>query len=392
MISSKRNDSRRDFLKISALGFSSLALAPLAGRMLAQSDAPPKSKPDLSKVKRGTLLGTGAQISKETGEKRFVLSIVDLDATVLQPRLVVLDFEAHGYAPDPRDPNKIVLFQKHGAGCAEIDLAEGKVIRKLEASKGAQFYGHGAFSPDGSVLYATESVIEESYRGIISVRDGVTFKLTGEFPTFGAAPHDCALIDNGKTMVVTNGGGTLKGAVPCVTYVSTEKKELIEKLEFGSENINAGHLVVGKKGDLAVSSARREGLPVESLGGLSVRPHGKEFKTLTQPDDVYKKMIGETLSLCFNEDTRVVGATNPYGNIVTFWNIDTGALVRKIEVANPRGLVLTLNNEFFVLSYLKDPVVALVDGKTCEPVKGSKFDNAPISGSHMFMHALPPVA
>lgn len=393
MITQRVNWARRSFLRASAMGLSGVALASFVGDSLAQ-DATPKSKHDFSKVKRGTLLGCGNQVNVQTQEKRFVLSIVDLDADSPNPRVVPMDFQGHGYAPDPRDPYKMVIFEKHGAGCCEFDLAKGEVTRKLTAVKGAQFYGHGAFSPDGKTLYATESMIQDGYRGLISVRDGTTFELKGEFPTFGAAPHDCQLIENGKVMAITNGGGKLDGAKPCVTYVDVEKRELIEKLEFESEKLNAGHLLIGKKGDLAVASARREGLPEDALGALSVRPKGGKFKTLTSPEDTWKKMVGETLSLAFNEETRVVGATNPYGNVVTFWNLDTGELTKEYAKAKqPRGIALTLDNAYFVLSYGKEDVaVGFFDAKTLEPVPGSKFTTAPISGSHLFIHAMPPVA
>lgn len=389
--------ARRGFLAASALGLSGAALAAMVGEALAQAEKkaqPATPKYDWSKVKRGTLLGTGQQVNVQTGEKRYVLSIVDLDQDVLEPRLVVMDFLGHGFAPDPRDPYKMVICEKHGPGCCEIDLAKGEVTRKISAVKGAQFYGHGAFSPDGAWLYVTESMIEDGYRGIISVRDGTTFELKGEFPTFGAAPHDCQLIEDGKVMAITNGGGKQDGARPCVTFVDVEKKTLIEKLEFESEKLNAGHLLVGKKGDLAVASARREGLPEDSLGAVSIRPKGGKFRTLTTPEETWKKMVGETLSLAFNEETRVVAATNPYGNVVTFWDMDTGELKKEYAKSkNPRGIVLTLDNAYFVLSYGKEnPAVGLIEAKTLNPVPGSKFDNAPISGSHMFMHAMPPVA
>ena len=89
-----------------------------------------------------------------------------------------------------------------------------------------------------------------------------------------------------------------------------------------------------------------------------------------------------------------MAATNPYGNVVTFWDMDTGELKKEYAKSKqPRGIVLTRDNAFWVLSYGKEKVaVGLFDAKTLEPVPGSKFDNAPISGSHMFMHAMPPVA
>ena len=62
--------------------------------------------------------------------------------------------------------------------------------RRDQSDLGREFYGHGAFSPDGSTLYATESIIDEDYRGVVVVRDAKTLEeigisLTGAFRDAG---------------------------------------------------------------------------------------------------------------------------------------------------------------------------------------------------------------
>ena len=68
------------------------------------------------------------------------------------------------------------------------------------------FFGHGVFSADGRLLYSTENDYDGA-RGMIGVRD-VTggYKQIGEFPAHGMEPHDIALLSDGRTMVIANGG------------------------------------------------------------------------------------------------------------------------------------------------------------------------------------------
>ena len=57
------------------------------------------------------------------------------------------------------------------------------------------FFGHGAFSADGRLLYATENDYERA-RGMIGVRDATDgYRQIGEFPAHGMEPHDIALLD-----------------------------------------------------------------------------------------------------------------------------------------------------------------------------------------------------
>ncbi len=68
------------------------------------------------------------------------------------------------------------------------------------------FYGHGVFSRDGRLLYATEHD-NETRAGLIGVYNATGgYKRIGEMPTYGIGPHEVILLSDGKTLAVANGG------------------------------------------------------------------------------------------------------------------------------------------------------------------------------------------
>ena len=123
----------------------------------------------------GIVLGGGAMRHARTGEMVFHVGVLDLDRA-LPPAAVDLDFLAHGITPSPHDPRRYVMFEKHGPGCAivDIDLATrtGARVDAIPAGAGRQFYGHGVFSADGALLFCTETDVADRSRGWIAVRDG----------------------------------------------------------------------------------------------------------------------------------------------------------------------------------------------------------------------------
>ncbi len=344
-------------------------------------------------AKLGMVLGAGTLVPR--GEPEYHINVIDLDAVAGESadyRLhrIEIDFFGHGIVPDPINPQRASVFQKKGRGACEIDLQARAVIRQIVTTDDRRFYGHGAYSPDGALLYCTETRMDGQYTGLIAVRDAKTHQELGEFPTFGASPHDCWLIDDGKTMVTTNGGGTADGAAPSVTYVDVAAEKLIEKLEFDREDINAGHLAITAAGDIAVISAQREGLsPYSNTGGISLRPSGGEFRQVGEPADVVANMFGETLSLAIDADNNTIAATTPVGNLLTFWDLKTGELKRHYPAHNPRGVALTQDGRYFVLSYEKPPHVSLIDTVTLDKVADFDLRDTGMSGSHIISYSLP---
>jgi hypothetical protein len=321
-------------------------------------------------------------MNTDTAKVSFVLCLFDLDHG--RNDSIPCDFFGHGLAPHPIERRRAVLFEKRGPGCCEVDLLDRRVTRPITTPAGRAFYGHGAFSRDGQVLFATETRLS-THDGLVAIRDGKTYEEIGEFPTYGKSPHDCHLVDQDKTLVVTNGGGPFEDdrELPSVTFVDTGSTKLLERVVFPTPRLNAGHLAVSQSRDLVAISAPRDGLPKTALGGVTMRRGDGAFVTMTKPESIVSRMVGESLSLCIHEATGIVGVTNPDGNIVTFWDLKEERFVKSLDLPAPRGLTQTLGGEYFALGYGAG-TMTLLSPRTLEPVRDHLVPRSTLSGSHLF--------
>jgi len=334
---------------------------------------------------RGVVVGGGA--FHHAGVPRCVLSVVDLDASVPVARPLLMEFLPHGFAFHPEQPTWVALFEKKGPGACVVDLQTERVLHTLVPSPGRRFYGHGAFTHDGRVLLATESALDDG-AGALVARDAATGLLLGEVPTHGLGPHDCTLLDDGTTMVVAHGGSALhaRGDAPSVTWVDVPSGRLLERVTLPSPRINAGHIAVNSRGDLAVVSAPRDGLvPTDDhLGAVTLRPAGRRAVQVQRPVATVRRMRGETLSVLLLEATRTVLATHPLGDCVTAWGLDDGRPRGTWALSEPRGLVCSHDGQWVLVSHRGEAgmVLSAYSAKTLEPT-GFSMTPSFISGSHL---------
>jgi len=302
-----------------------------------------------------------------------------------------LPFLPHGLTPSPHDDRLMVLFEKHGPGACVVDLQEGTTVHTLTAGSGRQFYGHGAFSRDGSLLFCTETDLSDGNRGVIAVRDGRDFGDLGEFPSYGIAPHDCVLTSGGDVLVVANGGSPVDGdgPAPNISFVDVDSRVLLDSVSPSDPRINTGHIALGPDDELAIVSAPRGGLsPTTVRGGVSLRGRDGPLQTLREPSDVVDGLLGETLSVAIHEATRCVAATTPLAHSLTFWDLDSGELRGRLRVPEPRGVAVSLDGGAFIVNFGSPPRMARIDATTLRPL-GSPQERGGIvslcTGSHILI-------
>lgn len=378
-----KNFSRRQFITRGTVA----ALTIIAGSCIPVSAS--------NKTRMGSVIGPGKGVDPTTGKTSYFVGIYDLDSGKGKPRVISdIDFFGHGVTPHPHHPERAILFEKHGKGCCEVDFLRTKVLRKIETDPARQFYGHGAYSPDAKLLYAAETVVGDgSMRGVVTVRDGESFNLLDDFPTYGLAPHDCHLINDGEVLVFSNGGGPIdSNDLASVTYVGAQDRKLRREVKIADIGLNAGHIAISQTGKLAIVSAPRDGIQKADpkwRGNISF--YDPEKNQLRIADDpIRSKMMGETLSVAIHEPSMIVAATNPSGNLVTFWDFASGKLVKAIHghYSSPRGISLTLDQRYFVLTYDKGTHLILLDAETFEPVTSSYLPVSYMAGSHNLVHDL----
>jgi len=336
---------------------------------------------------KGWVLGGGAYIA--AGKTQYALSLINLDVESPQAERLPLAFLGHGLAFDPRDPCRVAVFEKKGPGACLVDLRQRKLIQAIPTKSTRHFYGHGAFSADGALLYATESLLDRARHGVLVIRDGQTLRELGTLPTHGTAPHDCLILADGCTMVVANGGGALGEAEPCVTYIDLKSEALLDRVPLSSSRLNAGHIALSRRGDLAIVAAPRDGLSPQDLGAVTLRPAGGAAITVSKPAHAIRRMIGETLSVCIDEDRGLVLATHPLGDCVSMWDLGSAALVDLYQVYNPRGIAQSLDQAWYLISHTTESSVGItaLSTQSRQPV-GIHIEPSFTSGSHIVVRAL----
>ncbi len=341
---------------------------------------------------RGHIIGGGAYIHKR--KTKYVLAVIDLDTLQPEPALCEMSFLGHGISIDPVAPDHAAIFEKKGPGACYVDLERRRVVQRITTAKNRHFYGHGAYSRDGALLYAAEALLEDAYKGMLVVRDGRTFERLGEFPSYGTAPHDCLLIDDGNTLVITNGGGPIDSDdLPCVSFVDVRNQQLLDKVELASPRFNTGHVAMTRGRDMALVSAPRDGLGNldKQLGAVSLKLKDQPIRTMSEPRDVVERMLGETLSVVINEADDTVMCTHPLGNQISMWDLRTGALKGATRVfTDPRGIEMTLDHKYYVVSHKQGNAVCLsfLDATTREQVPGWTVSPSFTSGSHILAYDL----
>lgn len=292
------------------------------------------------------ILGGGRILDTDTQKISYFISC--LDTSLAQPQVTETNFLPHGLHPNPAKPTQLAVFEKKGPGACEYDLETRQLVRMIEPTDGCHFYGHGAYSVDGEVLFSTENHLLNN-QGLLSIRDSKTLQSLGQFPSYGQEPHECKLIDGGKVLVVTNGGGPLGGEVPSVCYIDVNSQKLLEKIEVSDKYLNAGHLAIDNNGSLVTVSAPRSGLGRAYSGGISVVESNGRFVRLSHPG-LTENLKGEALSVCIHNRLQILAVTHPTSQLVSFWSIRTQQLIKTLSFVTPRGIELNKAEDEFLIT------------------------------------------
>ena len=362
--------NRRNFLKFVSLGCFASPLTALTSCTHQKFYNPDQD----------IILGGGR--FKQNDQLKHVLAIINLQQK--DKNLVDMDFLAHGIIIDPNDKKRLIVFEKIGPGAAEINLNDHTVTNKIETSKEKYFYGHGAFNKSGDTLFCTETYLS-NHKGIIAIRDASSFEVLGEFPTYGENPHECMLVNDGTTLVVTNAGSaSVDSSAPSVTYIDVQSQKLMERVTLTNQQLNTGHIGIAEDGSLIVASAPRKGLEKTHTGGVSIRSGNREMLSMTQPEIVINQMTGEALSVIVDDKHNIAAVTHPDGNMVTFWSVDKRELLKAMSVAKPRGVTLSRDEKSFIISYDVNTSIILVSTKDLVASTDSIMQPTYISGSHIY--------
>ncbi|PIE21100.1 MAG: hypothetical protein CSA66_00075 [Proteobacteria bacterium] len=326
-------------------------------------------------------------------EDRYALTIVDA-ADPGDARDVLTGFRGHDLVSCPADPACVVMFgRRPGRAFLVVDIAAARAVRELAPGAGRSFQGHGCFSADGGLLYAAEAD-DQTAEGVISLWETATWERVGERPSHGLGPHDLALLPDGQTLVIANGGLLThpeSGAAPvnldtmraCLAYVDAATGDLVEEATFREPKASIRHLAVARDGLVAVGmQVQRQALDhTEPVALAATHRRGDPLVELSAPPTFWDSWRDYVGSVALSDAARTVAMTSPRGNIAALWDLDTGALIGHHRLNDVCGVTASADGRRIIISNTSGEL-RLLDAATAKELpaqrrrlSGYRFDN-----------------
>ncbi|TGU99417.1 DUF1513 domain-containing protein [Mesorhizobium sp. M00.F.Ca.ET.151.01.1.1] len=308
---------RRDFLRAAGIGFAA-AVTPSAWATTLAADAVFAT----AFVKRDGSFG--AAVLSEAGK---VLHAIDLPD------------RGHDVTFDPASRRSVVFARQPGTFAVVFDHTGRDAPLTIASIAGRHFFGHGVFSPDGALLYATENDFDNA-AGVVGVYDArAKFNRIGEFPTYGMGPHELLLLGDGRTIAVANGGiethpdfgrAELNIATMKPSYVLVDRVtgDLIEKHELPAalHQLSIRHMDADRSGTIWFGCQYRgPGTDRPLLVGRAAR--GKDLALLDMPQTLLSGFRNYIGSVAANPVAGTVAVSSPEGNSLVVIDAGSGGVV-----------------------------------------------------------------
>ena len=259
---------------------------------------------------------------------------------------VVLPARGHDSLALPQKPGHALVFCRRPDRFAlEIDFINGRIVNNIQSQTDSHFYGHGVLSKDGQYLYTTENLYAKK-RGQIVVRDTQSYQVLDRFDSGGVGPHELALMPDGKTLVVANGGIethpnqprkklNLATMQPNLAYLDIASGKVLFSYAPPDNQLSIRHLTVSCKGAVFVG-AQYQGRK-STIQPLVFAHNGEnELQAFSASQSQWHKMHQYTASLLVKGDLLCVSC--PKGSHLSFWDTTTRTFIDRQNFSDVSGL------------------------------------------------------
>jgi len=297
---------RRAFLKAAGAGFAA-SLLPRQAMALERSELVFASSVQTSSGGFGAVL---------LGERGDLIASIDLPD------------RGHDITISREAGRGVVFARQPGTFAVVFDPAGREAPVTLTCIEGRHFFGHGVFSPDGGLLYATESDFEAA-QGVIGIYDASdSYRRIGEFPTYGTGPHEMLLMPDGVTFVVANGGIethpdygraelNLDTMDPSVVFVDRRDGKLVGqlRLDAGLHQLSIRHMAIDMRGRVWFGCQYR-GAAGDSPQLVGYATMDGDIRLIELPRDTLLDLRNYVGSVAVSRDGARVAVSSPEGNLL----------------------------------------------------------------------------
>ena len=272
----------------------------------------------------------------------------------------------HSFTRSPDGRAGVAFARRPGSFALVFDLASGRLLHRIEAADDRNFCGHGAYTADGRLMYATEVVASagDGVLGIYDVRDG--YRRVGEFSTRGLDPHEMLLMPDRQTLVVANGGILMRSDMPrlklnipdmapSLVYIDSRDGSLVAEVkpETGLHQLSTRHIAIDRRGRVAVAM-QYEGPETDDVPLVALHdPAGKAaFSYLPMPEAEQVALKQYCGSAAIDRTGRYLAISSPRGNRVLVWDLaaEKTPMVASVKLGDVCGLAANGEAGGFMLS------------------------------------------
>lgn len=282
------------------------------------------------------------------GAGAFSVAVLDHAGVVLFTEL--LDARAHDIAISPDRSTAVVFARRPGWFALVVDLAGRRKVTTFTPPKDRHFYGHGLFSADGRLLYATENDWAGE-RGVLGVYDvAAGYVRIGEFDTHGIDPHEAFLMSDGRTIAIANGGIAthpdfdrvklnLATMQPCLVRLDAVTGRLIDRqtLPQSLHQLSIRHMAESGDGDIWFGG-QYEGAATDAIDLVGRHRTGEGIDLVAAPPAAYGGMRQYVGSMAVSRDGARIAATSPVGGRMLIFDARTRDLIATRDVADICGV------------------------------------------------------
>jgi hypothetical protein len=259
-----------------------------------------------------------------------------------------------------RTPLPVALARRPGSFARVLDTVTGTALATFEAAPGRHFYGHGAFSRDGALLFTTENDYGAE-RGVIGVRRAAgDFRQIDEWPSGGIGPHEILRSREGDVLFVANGG--------ILTHPDTGRAKLnlpsmapsLRRLESGSgrvldtlrlpdalHTLSIRHLAALPGGGIAFAM-QEQALPDPARPQIGLWHGDGTLSLLDNHPGWHSAYVG---SVAIDASGRLLAASAPRDGRIGLWRLPAGEVLGDVSLADACGLAAShAPGEFLVTS------------------------------------------
>ncbi|MEQ1717161.1 MAG: DUF1513 domain-containing protein [Hyphomicrobium sp.] len=284
----------------------------------------------------------------QRADQSYAVLLIAGDGTIL--RDVPLSARGHDIALHAATRRAVVFARRPGTFAVAFATGSPAPPQVFNAIEGRHFYGHGAFSNDGRLLYVAENDIANA-RGVVGVYDvEAGYRRIGEHPSHGVGPHEIILLADGKTLAIANGGIdtvpdagreslNIEAMLPNLAFVDAGSGALRARHEppSGLNRLSIRHIAADRHG-VVWFGGQWEGAAAETPELIGCAGPEQSLRLIVPAAPMGTALKGYIGSVAASGDGEVIAASAPKAGRILYIAAATGTILGESTVKDGCGI------------------------------------------------------